>query len=79
MTCARQAGGKGWFRDEGIEGEMNPFESGARMIAPLSTGELDVASGAVSTGLHNVTVDQVLDRSYFDWAAQHLRPARNAD
>jgi NitT/TauT family transport system substrate-binding protein len=61
------ADAKGWFRDEGIEVEMIPFDSGARMIAPLSTGELDVGTGAVSAGLYNafernITMHLVADK-----------------
>lgn len=44
---------KGWFKDEGIEIEMVRFDSGARMIAPMSTGEIDVGTGAISAGLYN--------------------------
>jgi len=47
------ADAKGWFAQEGIEVEMVPFDSGARMIAPMSTGEIDVGTGAVSAGLYN--------------------------
>ena len=47
------ADAKGWFAAEGIEVEMIPFDSGARMIAPMSTGEIDVGTGAISAGLYN--------------------------
>ncbi|HWG04246.1 MAG TPA: ABC transporter substrate-binding protein, partial [Beijerinckiaceae bacterium] len=61
------ADAKGWFHDEGIEVEMTPFDSGARMIAPLSTGELDVGSGALAAGLYNaferdITMHVVADK-----------------
>lgn len=61
------ADAKGWFHDEGIDVELTPFDSGARMIAPLSTGELDVGSGAVSAGLYNafernITMHVVADK-----------------
>jgi NitT/TauT family transport system substrate-binding protein len=44
---------KGWFAQDGIEVEMISFDSGARMIAPMSTGEIDVGTGAISAGLYN--------------------------
>lgn len=46
------ADAKGWFADDGIDVEMITFDSGARMIAPMSTGEIDVGTGAVSAGLY---------------------------
>ena len=47
------ADAKGWFAEEGIDVEMITFDSGARMIAPMSTGEIDVGTGAISAGLYN--------------------------
>ena len=44
---------KGYFREEGIEAEFVPFDSGAKMVAPLGAGQLDVAGGSVSAGLYN--------------------------
>jgi NitT/TauT family transport system substrate-binding protein len=44
---------KGYFRDEGLNVEILPFSSAARMIAPLGTGQLDVGGGTVSAGLYN--------------------------
>jgi NitT/TauT family transport system substrate-binding protein len=44
---------KGYFRQEGIELAMTPFNSAAAMVAPLGTGELDVGGGTVSAGLYN--------------------------
>ena len=43
----------GFFRDEGIELTILPFNSAAQMIAPLGTGELDAGGGTVSAGLYN--------------------------
>ena len=39
---------KNYFRDEGIDAEFIVFDSAARMIAPLASGELDVAAGGIS-------------------------------
>ena len=44
---------KGYFRAEGIEVTMTPFNSAALMVAPLGTGDLDVGGGTVSAGLYN--------------------------
>ena len=46
----------GYFRDEGIEVTMIPFNSAAQMIAPLGTGELDVGGGTVSAGFYNAVL-----------------------
>ncbi len=60
------ADAKGYFRDEGIEVEMIPFDSGARMIAPLSTGDIDVGAGAVSAGLYNAFEREITMRVVAD-------------
>ena len=44
---------KGFFRDEGIDAEFVTFDSAARTIAALGTGELDVVAGGHSAGLFN--------------------------
>lgn len=44
---------KGYFRDQGIEIEVERFDSAARMVAFLGTGHLDVGGGAPSAGLFN--------------------------
>lgn len=44
---------KGYFRDEGLAVDFVTFDSGANMIAPLGTGQLDVGGGALSVGLYN--------------------------
>ena len=43
----------GYFRDEGIEVAMTPFNSAAQMMAPLGIGDLDVGGGTVSAGFYN--------------------------
>lgn len=47
------ADAKGYFRDVGLEVDIADFPSGAKMIASLGTGQLDVSGGAVSAGLYN--------------------------
>ncbi|MDI3469817.1 MAG: ABC transporter, substrate-binding protein (cluster 10, nitrate/sulfonate/bicarbonate) [Pseudolabrys sp.] len=44
---------KGYFREEGLNVEIVPFKASSQMVAPLGTGELQVAAGAVSAGLYN--------------------------
>jgi NitT/TauT family transport system substrate-binding protein len=42
---------KGYFAEEGITPEFVKFKSGTQMVAPLATGELNVASGSISAAL----------------------------
>lgn len=44
---------KGYFTEAGIEANLQPMGSLAKQIAPLSSGALDVAFGAISAGLYN--------------------------
>jgi NitT/TauT family transport system substrate-binding protein len=44
---------KGYYAEQGITLETVPFDSGARMIQPLSAGQLDAAQGAINAGLLN--------------------------
>ena len=44
---------RGYFRDEGIDVRFVAFDSAARMVAPLGTGQLDVGGGALTAGLFN--------------------------
>ena len=44
---------KGYYAREGIDAEFVVFDSAARMIAPLASGELDVGAGGISAGLYN--------------------------
>ncbi len=44
---------RGYFKAEGIEPNFIAFDSGARMIAPFASGDLDVGGGAPSAGLYN--------------------------
>jgi NitT/TauT family transport system substrate-binding protein len=47
------ADSKGYFRKEGIDVKFVPFDSAAKMVAPLGAGHLDVGAGAASAGLYN--------------------------
>lgn len=44
---------KGYFRDEGLDVAFTPFDSAAKMVAPLGAGHLDVGGGSPSAGLYN--------------------------
>lgn len=44
---------KGFFAEKGITVETERFASGAKMTAPLATGQIDVAAGSPSAGLYN--------------------------
>lgn len=51
---------KGYFAEQGLEVELQSFNSGSLMIAPLSTGQLDVGAGETGTSLFNA-IAQDLD------------------
>jgi NitT/TauT family transport system substrate-binding protein len=44
---------KGYFAEQGLKVTFVNFDAGPKMIAPLGTGQLDVAAGAISAGLFN--------------------------
>jgi NitT/TauT family transport system substrate-binding protein len=44
---------KGYFAAEGLKVKLIRFDSAAKMVPSLGTGELDVGSGATSAGLYN--------------------------
>jgi len=44
---------KGYFQEKGVAVDVEPFASGGKMMAPLATGQIDVAIGAPSAGLYN--------------------------
>ena len=44
---------KGYFRQEGLEVKLIPFDSAAKMVAPLGSGQLEVGGGAPSAGYYN--------------------------
>jgi NitT/TauT family transport system substrate-binding protein len=59
---------KGFFREQGIEIKLQPFNTGAQFVAPLGAGRLDAASGGISAGLFNavgsgVNIKLVADKS----------------
>ena len=44
---------RGYFRSEGLDVTLTPFDAGARMIAPFASGELDVGAAGPSAALYN--------------------------
>lgn len=62
------ADAKGYLRDEGIEANFIVFDSDVRMIAPLSTGEIDIGSGMINAATYNaiergITLRAVADKA----------------
>ncbi len=53
------ANDRGYFREQGIAIEFQPFQSAANMIPLLGTGKLDVGAGAPSAGLFNAMARDV--------------------
>ncbi len=50
---------KGFFRDEGVNVELQQFNTGAQYVAPLGAGQLDAGSGGISAGLFNAVAGDV--------------------
>src|SRR5258706_13112670 len=50
---------KGYFKDAGLTVNFIRFDSAAKMIAPLGTGELDAGGGATSAGPYNAAAEGV--------------------
>ena len=57
---------RGFFKDEDLDVDLIVLDSGAKVIAPLGTGELDVGSGALSVGFWNALVRGVKFRIVAD-------------
>ena len=62
------ADAKGYLKQEGIEAQFTVFDSSARMVAPLATGEIDIGSGAINAGTYNafergITLRAVADKA----------------
>ncbi len=53
------ANDRGLFAEQGIELEVTRFDSAARMVAPLATGQLDIGGGAPSAGLFNAVAREI--------------------
>jgi len=57
---------KGYFKEQGIVPKYFVFDAGPKMIAPLGTGQIDVASGATSAGLFNAVARGINIRAVAD-------------
>src|SRR5499425_2357346 len=70
---------QGYFKDEGLDVDLIVLDSGAKVIAPLGTGELDVGSGALSVGFWNALVRGIKFRIVADRGhaqpGYHYQPA----
>jgi NitT/TauT family transport system substrate-binding protein len=44
---------RGYVAEEGLRLEVEPLDTAAKMIAPLSSGQLDVGAGTISAGVYN--------------------------
>lgn len=47
---------KGYFKQEGLAVKFTPFDSAAKMVAPLGAGQLDIGGGSASAGLYNAVL-----------------------
>jgi len=62
------ADARGYLQQEGVEAKFIVFDSSARMVAPLATGDIDVGSGAINAGTYNafqrgITMRAVADKA----------------
>ncbi|MDO8691925.1 MAG: ABC transporter substrate-binding protein [Dehalococcoidia bacterium] len=44
---------KGYFKDQGLDVQVTPFQSATFMIAPLASGDLEIGGGTISAALFN--------------------------
>jgi NitT/TauT family transport system substrate-binding protein len=49
----------GFFKEQGIAANFIHFGTGSNMMAPLGTGQLDVAAGAPSAALYNAIAEHI--------------------
>jgi NitT/TauT family transport system substrate-binding protein len=62
---------QGYFAEQGIEVDLQTFDSAANMVAPLATNQIEAGGGATSAGLYNalrsgVNVRIVADKGHSD-------------
>lgn len=51
---------KGYFEEQGIDVDINPFKaSGAKMVPFLATGQLMVAGGNINAGMYNAIANDI--------------------
>jgi NitT/TauT family transport system substrate-binding protein len=66
---------RSYFRAQGIEASFVPIDAGSKMIAPLGTGELDVAAGASSAGIFNAAAHAIVVKIVADKASTPPGPS----
>jgi NitT/TauT family transport system substrate-binding protein len=73
---------RGYLKAEGLKADFAYFDSGAKMILPLGTGDLDAGGGAASAGLYNavergialrVVADKGMSVDSYDYKALVVR------
>ena len=73
---------RGYFKEANISFQSTPFQSGADMVVPAGSGQLEVATGAPSAGLLNaiargiplrIVADKGSQRTGFVWSSIALR------
>lgn len=70
------ADAKGYFREEGLRVDFVSFDSAAKMVPSLGTGELDAGGGAISSALYNavargIEMKVVADKAHHDPSFGH--------
>jgi NitT/TauT family transport system substrate-binding protein len=70
------ADAKGYFREEGLRVDFVSFDSAAKMVPSLGTGELDAGGGAISSALYNavargIEMKVVADKAHHDRSFGH--------
>ena len=61
---------KGYFEEQGLKVELERFDTGSKMIAPLSAGQLDVGSGNPGTSMFNGAYQELDMKAVCGTAAQ---------
>jgi NitT/TauT family transport system substrate-binding protein len=61
----------GYFKDAGLAVSLEEFQSGAALIPPLSTGQIDAGGGGLSVGLYNAIARGVALRAVADRAREN--------
>src|SRR5829696_438155 len=60
---------RGYFGEQALTPDLQLFDSGARMVPALATGQLDVAPGSPGVGLYNAILRGVQFRLVGDFAS----------
>jgi NitT/TauT family transport system substrate-binding protein len=63
---------KGYFQAQGLDVQLQRFDTGAAMTPPLSTGQLDVGAGSPSAGLYNAALRNITVKIVADKGSDRL-------